>query len=166
MSAPMSKESCACGSGRGYARCCGPFLSGEALPETAEELMRSRYVAYTRQDIDYLESTSSAAVRKTFKRRQAKKWARSATFTGLDVQATELGGPEDMAGIVEFEASFQERGKPHILHERSAFGREDGAWRYTGGTKSPAVRRTGTKVGRNDPCPCGSGKKYKKCCGR
>jgi preprotein translocase subunit SecA len=27
------------------------------------------------------------------------------------------------------------------------------------------VRRSGNKVGRNDPCPCGSGKKYKKCCG-
>ena len=31
--------------------------------------------------------------------------------------------------------------------------------------KQPA-RRTSKKVGRNDPCPCGSGKKYKKCCGR
>jgi uncharacterized protein YecA (UPF0149 family) len=28
------------------------------------------------------------------------------------------------------------------------------------------MRRTGEKIGRNDPCPCGSGKKYKKCCGR
>jgi preprotein translocase subunit SecA len=27
------------------------------------------------------------------------------------------------------------------------------------------VRRESPKVGRNDPCPCGSGKKYKKCCG-
>ena len=26
--------------------------------------------------------------------------------------------------------------------------------------------RKGKKIGRNDPCPCGSGKKYKKCCGR
>ncbi len=28
------------------------------------------------------------------------------------------------------------------------------------------IHRSGPKVGRNDPCPCGSGKKYKKCCGR
>jgi preprotein translocase subunit SecA len=28
------------------------------------------------------------------------------------------------------------------------------------------VQAVSTKVGRNDPCPCGSGKKYKKCCGR
>ena len=35
------------------------------------------------------------------------------------------------------------------------------------GTVTPAtIRRQGKKVGRNDPCPCGSGKKYKNCCGR
>ena len=32
--------------------------------------------------------------------------------------------------------------------------------------ESGTVRREGKKIGRNDPCPCGSGKKYKKCCGR
>ncbi|MGB8262102.1 MAG: SEC-C metal-binding domain-containing protein, partial [Terracidiphilus sp.] len=32
-------------------------------------------------------------------------------------------------------------------------------------SNQPAQRRTGEKVGRNDPCPCGSGKKYKKCHG-
>jgi preprotein translocase subunit SecA len=31
--------------------------------------------------------------------------------------------------------------------------------------KVETVRRDGEKVGRNDPCPCGSGKKYKKCHG-
>jgi len=34
-----------------------------------------------------------------------------------------------------------------------------------GDASKPAQRRTGDKVGRNDPCPCGSGKKYKKCHG-
>ncbi len=34
-----------------------------------------------------------------------------------------------------------------------------------GGVKRPALKRAAEKVGRNDPCPCGSGKKYKKCCG-
>ncbi|MBQ7282414.1 MAG: SEC-C domain-containing protein, partial [Spirochaetales bacterium] len=35
------------------------------------------------------------------------------------------------------------------------------------GAVSPVqVIRTAPKVGRNDPCPCGSGKKYKNCCGR
>ena len=34
-----------------------------------------------------------------------------------------------------------------------------------GTLKKQPVRNAGKKVGRNDPCPCGSGKKYKKCCG-
>jgi preprotein translocase subunit SecA len=34
-----------------------------------------------------------------------------------------------------------------------------------GAASQPTQRRTGEKVGRNDPCPCGSGKKYKKCHG-
>ncbi|MDR0292259.1 MAG: SEC-C domain-containing protein [Elusimicrobium sp.] len=33
------------------------------------------------------------------------------------------------------------------------------------GPKIETVRKTGEDIGRNDPCPCGSGKKYKKCCG-
>jgi uncharacterized protein len=48
-----------------------------------------------------------------------------------------------------------------------------GAYRYFRGHQRPSAgtafapesRRTTSKVGRNDPCPCGSGKKYKKCCG-
>ena len=35
-----------------------------------------------------------------------------------------------------------------------------------GPAKQAPVRHDGPKVGRNDPCPCGSGKKYKKCCGK
>ena len=41
---------------------------------------------------------------------------------------------------------------------------------FSGGEATPAkkkpAKRTDKKVGRNAPCPCGSGKKYKKCCGR
>lgn len=33
------------------------------------------------------------------------------------------------------------------------------------GEKAPTIKREGKKIGRNDPCPCGSGKKYKQCCG-
>jgi preprotein translocase subunit SecA len=35
-----------------------------------------------------------------------------------------------------------------------------------GDSRPKTVRRQVEKVGRNDPCPCGSGKKYKKCCGK
>ncbi|MBU2498071.1 MAG: preprotein translocase subunit SecA [Proteobacteria bacterium] len=44
-----------------------------------------------------------------------------------------------------------------------------GAMQYSHGgsaERPETVRREGEKIGRNAPCPCGSGKKYKKCCGR
>ncbi len=43
------------------------------------------------------------------------------------------------------------------LNEASKAGAEKSA---------PVIKKTGKKVGRNDPCPCGSGKKYKQCCGK
>jgi preprotein translocase subunit SecA len=48
----------------------------------------------------------------------------------------------------------------------SAFARKAQPREASGGTDEvQTVRREGPKVGRNDPCPCGSGKKYKKCHG-
>ena len=79
----------------------------------------------------------------------------------------EAGGKEDDRGVVEFIARYKQKGVEHRHHERSRFARgEDGRWMYLDGdtVKPPPVLR-GEKVGRNQPCPCGSGKKYKKCCG-
>ena len=69
---------------------------------------------------------------------------------------------------MEFTATYKERGlvKPH--HEISRFSRVDGQWYYVDGelVKPATEQRQRPKVGRNEPCPCGSGRKYKKCCGR
>ncbi|EOX3103618.1 SEC-C metal-binding domain-containing protein, partial [Vibrio cholerae] len=46
------------------------------------------------------------------------------------------------------------------LEERSRFLKENNCWFYIDGEFPAAI-----KQGRNDPCACGSGKKYKKCCG-
>ena len=155
---------CPCGTGRPYDACCGPYLRGDLEPPTAQALMRSRYTAYAREDVDYIERTSAAEVRRGFSRRDAAAWARAATFTGLEIFATERGAEGDDEGVVDFAASFDEAGRPRVLRERSRFVREDGAWRYAGGSKGETVKREAPKVGRNDPCPCGSGKKAKKCC--
>ena len=47
---------CPCG-GPSLATCCGPYLDGVAVPQTAEALMRSRYTAYTQRDERYLRAT-------------------------------------------------------------------------------------------------------------
>ena len=52
-------------------------------------------------------------------------------------------------------------------HEIAGFKKFNGEWKYVAGNIiTETVKRDGEKIGRNDPCPCGSGKKYKKCCGK
>lgn len=81
-------------------------------------------------------------------------------WDGLDILAAQ-GGPLDDTGMVEFKAWFREGDDRHCLHERSRFVRHQGRWVYADGEQDPAP----LQAGRNDPCPCGSGKKFKKCCG-
>ena len=157
-------SACPCGTGKAFDACCGPYLAGWEQAPTAEALMRSRFTAYTRADVDYLEATSGGDAKAEFSKKDAAAWANSATFTRLEVLETVAGGADDTSGVVDFAATYVEHGKTLVLRERSRFAREDGAWRYVGREKA-APKRAEPKVGRNDPCPCGSGQKYKKCCG-
>lgn len=159
-------EHCPCGSGKDLDACCGPLLAGSPAA-TAESLMRSRYVAYTLGDTDYLVRTMSMDARADFDPLEAKGIATDARWDGLDIRTVVNGGADDQTGEVEYVARFRYKGQNRIHHERSVFARDDrGAWQVVGGETNPKPeQRRVVKVGRNDPCPCGSGKKYKKCCG-
>ncbi len=130
--------------------------------------MRSRYTAYAIQNIDYLAATHDPETIENMDREDTEKWAQEAEWEGLEIIETEAGGPEDDEGVVEFVARYSSQGQSVAHHERSTFRRIDGKWFYVDGemVKPKPVRRETPKVGRNEPCPCGSGKKYKKCCGR
>jgi SEC-C motif domain protein len=159
-------SNCPCGSGKSFETCCGPILAG-APASTAEALMRSRYTAYVKHEIAHLERTLSLAQRKDFAAEEAKKWAESSEWLGLTILQTDKGGEKDEVGAVQFSAKFRMEGQDREHVEAALFAREEGRWVYTGQVDEPGqtVRREAPKVGRNDPCPCGSGKKYKKCCG-
>jgi SEC-C motif domain protein len=124
--------------------------------------MRSRYSAYVRGEIDYLVETHHASTRDALDRAAITAWSRDTLWAGLEIVATERGGPTDDSGIVEFIARGATRGSAFAQHERSRFLRTDARWYYVDGT--PGVRRV-SAPGRNDPCPCGSGQKYKRCHG-
>jgi SEC-C motif-containing protein len=159
---------CPCGTGLELAACCGPIIAGERPAPTAEALMRSRYTAYVEENVPYIRDSHDPESRESFDEAATGDWARRATWLGLEVLSTSAGGAGDQQGEVEFVARFRdERGVEHRHHERSTFIRRDGRWYFQDGelqAPPPAVR-SAPKVGRNDPCPCGSGKKYKKCCG-
>jgi len=161
----MSTETaCPCGSGKDFAACCGPIIGGAPAP-TAEALMRSRYSAYVKGEIDYIETSLAREKRKRFDAEAAKQWSDNAVWQGLTIHAVEDGGPEDKTGAVEFTAAYETGGQPTQHHEKARFRREGEHWLYVDGEMVGAtVRRESPKVGRNDPCPCGSGKKFKKCC--
>lgn len=172
---------CACGSSKKYSQCCEPLINGKSLPESAEQLMRSRYTAYTVADVDYLKNTLAPESRKDFDADATKKWAKEAKWKKLTIIATEKGTKNDDTGLVEFSAAYEFEGEDIQLHEVSRFRKsKEGQWYFVDGdahshpggediaeahARPATFVRASAKVGRNDPCTCGSGKKYKKCCG-
>jgi SEC-C motif-containing protein len=145
---------------------CMPFLRGEKKPETAVELMASRYIAYSLAEVDYILATHDPATRSETDRDATLDWAKRAKFHGLEIVATERGERGDDTGEVEFKALFTADGKEYVHHEHSKFVRTDGQWYFAEGQQIQApLRRVEPKLGRNDPCFCGSGKKLKKCHG-
>ncbi len=158
---------CPCGSGKPYADCCEPVIKGTKAAETAEALMRSRYSAYVKHEIDWIAASCTPDEEQEIDMEETRKWSEESEWQGLKILNTEKGGPSDDEGIVEFTATYVRKGIRDVHKERAYFTKKDGKWMYEAGELIPTtVVRVGDKVGRNDLCPCGSGKKYKKCCGR
>lgn len=115
---------CPCG-GEDLETCCGRFISGAALPETPEQLMRSRYSAYVLADENYLRKTWAAETCPTEALIEP-----SINWVSLEVRSSQQDGDN---GIVEFVARAKVGGRAHRLHETSRFVRRDGQWLYLEG---------------------------------
>jgi len=152
---------CYCGSKETYERCCEPLINGENTATTAEQLMRARYSAYATAAVDFLEESLHPDSRSDFDADATRQWAESSEWTGLSILDKTAGAANDKVGIVSFCASYTDKDeKPQRHNERAQFKKVDGIWYFCDGQLIQP-----NKVGRNDPCTCGSGKKYKKCCG-
>ncbi len=161
-------KDCPCGSGLTYEKCCEPLIKGDRKAETAEQVIRARYTAHVKVELDYLETSLHPDKRADYDRDVAREWSENAEWQGLEIIRTEDGGIEDSEGQVEFLAKFIWKGENNDHHERAHFSKMDGVWYFVEGKAigpEPFVR-SDPKIGRNDLCPCGSGKKYKKCCAR
>ncbi|MDQ8202690.1 YchJ family metal-binding protein [Pelagicoccus sp. SDUM812003] len=142
MSAPNPKQSqsceyadksCPCGTETPYASCCGPYHQGSASPETAEQLMRSRYSAFALRKVDYLFETTFPSSRGAHLRQELAEGIDDPVWTSLSVLSTSQGRKGDKQGKVEFVAHYLLDGKPCAMHERSRFKRYQGAWKYVDG---------------------------------
>jgi SEC-C motif domain protein len=153
---------CPCGSGRAFSACCGPILDGTRPAPDAERLMRARFTAHVRHDFEFLHRSYRSTAGKPY---VPEEGTPTVTWTRLVIHSHETTDNPDRA-FVDFSAYGTEQGAEKVLHEKLEFLRVDGAWLYNREMRlGPApVRSAAPKVGRNDPCPCGSGKKYKHCC--
>ncbi len=120
---------CPCGLNADYEKCCGRFIGGRALPEHPEELMRSRYTAFTLADMRYLRNTMKDKALKNFDSESAGAWAQRVDWLGLDVMNSQETGNR---GVVEFCARFADGDQPGEIHEVSQFYRVGKKWYYTG----------------------------------
>ena len=123
--------------------------------------MRSRYTAYVLKDVNYLLRTWHSSTRPA-----AIVSAAIPEWCDLHVVRTEAGDESDNNGVVEFKAKAVGQKKIRTLHEVSRFEKENDQWLYVDGDMQESPSVINNKVGRNARCPCGSGKKYKKCCGQ
>lgn len=158
---------CPCGSNQLEADCCGPVINGDRKASTAENLMRARYCAFASGRVDFLTRSLHPDHRDDHDVEATRRWAENSQWLGLQIVESEQGGEQDSEGTVEFIATFKEKGVIRQHHERSIFSKVDGEWYFVeGDLVLPKTKiNQAPKVGRNDPCPCGSGKKFKKCCG-
>ncbi|WP_418964511.1 YchJ family protein [Cetobacterium sp.] len=134
--------------------------------KTAEELMRARYSAFEKGDIEFIVETHHPETKENMDIEETRKWALNSEWLGLEIVSTENGTENDSEGIVEFKAFYKENGKEIVHHEKSRFVKVDNQWLYYGWLPLQGTIVKEERIGRNDPCTCGSGKKYKKCCGK
>ena len=158
-------ETCPCGSDTPYSQCCEPLIRGEQAL-TPEALMRARYSAYVKTEVDFIIASTHPDKQKDLLAEGIRRWSERSTWHGLEIVATQGGESDDQDGTVEFIAHYTEKTVKKKHHECAQFERIEGIWYFSDGVPVTPKQfvRPQPKIGRNDPCACGSGKKNNKCC--
>jgi SEC-C motif-containing protein len=141
MPSPSKPIPCPCG-GAAFATCCGPFLAGDAVPQSAEQLMRSRYSAYTLGDEAYLRATwhpSTLPAGQVVDPNERLQWLGLEVKSALRLRQRKADLPNTPdSDTVEFVARYKVGGRAHRLHELSRFVREQSGgvarWFYLDGS--------------------------------
>lgn len=147
---------CPCLSGERYQHCCQPLHQFLRFPATAEQLMRSRYTAYVLQNIDYIVKTTAPSQQAVLNVAALQQWAETTSWLGLRIK-THIPHLTPIHSIVSFEATFASPQGAQSHYEDSLFVNIDQRWYFV----DPTVPLPTLK----QPCLCGSGKKFKHCCG-
>ena len=151
----MSSHSCPCGAGE-YETCCQPLHLGTQKAQTAEQLMRSRYSAFAKHEIDYILKTTALGQQEFLDVQAIADWSKSNQWLKLEVVHAQEKLDKNHAQV-EFKAHFNDGKNTHIHHEVSHFVNHNARWYFLDPT-------TDQKITMKQPCICGSNKKFKQCC--
>ena len=162
----IKDKHCHCGSKESFTECCQKIILDMSLAKTAEQLMRARYSSFIVLSYDFLRNTLDPTTRDSYDEESIKKWAESAEWLGLEIVSCKDGKESDTKGEVEFIATYMLDNEKKIHHEQATFIKKNNQWYFQEGKWVKPKPIQVVKIGRNEACPCGSGKKYKKCCGR
>ncbi|PJG84986.1 YchJ family protein [Conservatibacter flavescens] len=151
----LPTELCPCQSGLEYEQCCGVFHQHQRSAQTAEQLMRSRYCAYVLQNIPYIVETTLPAQQPFLAQQAIRTWAESVQWQQLVIVDQRVRST--VHENIEFKAFFIQDGIEDVHHETSLFVKCAEKWYFLDHTLPlPTLKK---------PCICGSGKKFKHCCG-
>lgn len=154
----MAKEThlCLCFSGINYTECCRPYHMGKKTVESAERLVRTRYTAYCHGDVGYLVSTIHPSVRYFGISRAIRGTIKRTRWAGLKILNQTMEGDKAFVEYIAFHLSSD----LEQFHEKARFIQYKDEWYFADSEILPPHRIT-----PNEPCYCGSGKKFKKCHG-
>lgn len=148
-------NNCPCCSGMHIESCCAPIIQNQALAKTPEELMRSRYTAYVLQKSDYILQSWDISYRP-----ESITFDNDVQWIHLEITESELKTGDENTGYVNYCATSICDDILIKMREKSTFVNKKGLWFYQQGQ----LKINRDKISLNSNCPCGSKKKYKRCC--
>lgn len=158
---------CPCGKGENFENCCEPYLTGKKYAEDAVTLLRSRYTAFVAANIDYVLETHHPDTMESIDRESTEAWAKESAWLGLEILEESLPVESKDTHAIKFIAKYLEKGKFKHHDEIALFKKDHEQWKFYDAIEDKKEPYTNPHkdIGRNDPCHCGSGKKFKKCHG-
>lgn len=139
-------------------------MTKKPWPQTPTELLQARYQAHVKADVDFIVASTHPEMREKLDQGVIQNWCKQAEWLGYQVEEEII---ESDKAFLTFLLRYEEASKAFNHYEKAEFRKLEDKWYYYDSSfpKPKTFKREDEKVGRNDPCPCGSGKKNKKCCG-
>jgi len=133
---------CPCYSGKPYAECCQPFHTGGKLPENAEQLMRSRYSAYSLNLADYIIETTHPENPAYQKNKAGWKTSIEEQYKTVSFDRLEINefSENESEAFVSFNAHLSKNGIDISFSEKSRFLKIENRWLYHSGVVHSLTR--------------------------